>query len=400
MKFQMLAIGAVLGFIIAVAPSCGGTKCGPNNCSGCCTAAGVCTTTPANGLNTTCGKAGNLCTDCSATGQTCSADFACTGTGAGGGGAGGGSAGGCNAQNCLTGCCNNGVCVPQNSQIASSCGKGGAVCSACGSGQSCVAGSCVTPDAGPMSDVGKACNQASDCSALGTGAVCRKNTTLGNGTYTDGYCTKQCNNQSNPCPTGSNCINTGLGLGEDNPICLSQCNPMADNCRAGYACYALNQAQTIGACYLDENTLPTYIDAGRPADKIGAACTASTDCRNPPDAPFDRLAFCTPQTLPDAGLTGYTGGYCSADCSDFGNALCGNGSQCVAIDAQGNAFCYATCSAPWAGQSNCRAGYACNGLVQADGGPAPTGYCEASCLAPGAGCGTGGYCDAGYCLAQ
>ena len=49
LNYKALALGTVLGFIVAVAPSCGSTasSCGPANCNtGCCDNAGKCVTTP------------------------------------------------------------------------------------------------------------------------------------------------------------------------------------------------------------------------------------------------------------------------------------------------------------------------------------------------------------------
>lgn len=178
-------------------------------------------------------------------------------------------------------------------------------------------------------------------------------------------------------------------------MCLTSCNPQLNDCRTGYTCYELN-SPTNGVCFLDNP--PTDVNPGRPADKVGNSCTSNTQCQSPPDAPLTNLGFCVPQTLPDGGLSGYTGGYCSADCTDFGQAICGNGSTCVGF-SDAAAYCYASCPAPWAGQSTCRQGYVCSGLVQADGGAAPSGFCDTSCKVAGAACGAGSYCDAGYCLA-
>jgi hypothetical protein len=58
--------GAVLlpdGAVADVNPACG-----PQNCSGCCDATGTCQT---GSTLTVCGSGGNVCTDCSASNQTC-----------------------------------------------------------------------------------------------------------------------------------------------------------------------------------------------------------------------------------------------------------------------------------------------------------------------------------------
>ena len=67
-------------------------------------------------------------------------------TGSGGGG-GGGMVASCTPANC-GGCCNGTRCEQGTDALA--CGTNGALCIACGSGQTCGAsGSCETPDAGP-----------------------------------------------------------------------------------------------------------------------------------------------------------------------------------------------------------------------------------------------------------
>ena len=84
--------GLVVGFLLAVAPSCG-RPCTPANCLGCCTADGLC----APGVDTTrCGANGAECSACVGT-QSCT-NGGCegpTGVGGGGGtGTGGGTGGG------------------------------------------------------------------------------------------------------------------------------------------------------------------------------------------------------------------------------------------------------------------------------------------------------------------
>ena len=63
LNYKALTLGAVLGFMVAVVPSCGKAPvpCSPVNCDrGCCNA-GVCVTSPANANNKTCGTAGLAC---------------------------------------------------------------------------------------------------------------------------------------------------------------------------------------------------------------------------------------------------------------------------------------------------------------------------------------------------
>ena len=67
LNYKALALGTVLGFLIAVVPSCGTpTKtCGASNCNtGCCNSSNVCVTSPSNANNNSCGTSGNACVDC------------------------------------------------------------------------------------------------------------------------------------------------------------------------------------------------------------------------------------------------------------------------------------------------------------------------------------------------
>src|SRR5438105_15872439 len=97
-NFKVLALGAVLGFAVAVAPACGGSKCDASNCkNGCCDPATNKCISPGN-TNTQCGNAGAACVNCGAKSpvQVCGASFTCvagTGTGGGGGSTGGGTGG-------------------------------------------------------------------------------------------------------------------------------------------------------------------------------------------------------------------------------------------------------------------------------------------------------------------
>jgi hypothetical protein len=88
---------------------------------------------------------------------------------------------------------------------------------------------------------------------------------------------------------------------------------------------------------------------------------------------------------------------CFADCSRFD--ICGDAGICLNVSATQD-ICFPRCSGPNQGQSDCRNGYVCGGLVFPDGGPAPEGVCDTSCLAPGNACNANFVCDAGYCVPQ
>ena len=180
---RAISLGAALGFVCAVVPSCGSTKppaakCNRNTCSGCCDENAMCFT----GVSPeACGIDGVTCQVCGA-GQSCSNTGLCKnggsgggtggsggtgGTGASGGGSaagggtgggsgtGGGTAGGtggsgggvaaCSNANCPNGCCDpvNGSCRVGDSNTA--CGAGGLACKSCNTqlGQACQNNQCV-----------------------------------------------------------------------------------------------------------------------------------------------------------------------------------------------------------------------------------------------------------------
>ncbi len=77
MQKSVLALGVVLGFALAVVPSCG-RPCGPQSCAGCCDASGACVAPTASAADATCGTQGARCVDCTAAQQVCDPTaFAC-----------------------------------------------------------------------------------------------------------------------------------------------------------------------------------------------------------------------------------------------------------------------------------------------------------------------------------
>lgn len=86
--FKWMALGAALGFSVAMGVSCGPAKCNPTNCAfGCCDPTGVCS---GGSSDSQCGSSGAVCSAC-ILGQSCQLGR-CVGTGTGGNG--GGSSGG------------------------------------------------------------------------------------------------------------------------------------------------------------------------------------------------------------------------------------------------------------------------------------------------------------------
>src|SRR4051812_43823574 len=88
---RALIAGFAAGLLIAVVPSCSGSKtCDSSSCAtGCCTPTNECVTSTSNAQ---CGNGGRACAACT-TGETCTLG-ACMRTSGAGGGAGGGSGGG------------------------------------------------------------------------------------------------------------------------------------------------------------------------------------------------------------------------------------------------------------------------------------------------------------------
>lgn len=140
-SLKAFALGAALGLVLAVAPSCGGgggVACDPSTCAAGCCSNNVCLAgTAING----CGKGGLACNTCSSgqscTNGSCGSTFTGGGQGGGGGTGGGtgGGAGNCSPSNCADGCCKNGSCAPGTA--ADSCGTAGIMCVACGVGSGC-----------------------------------------------------------------------------------------------------------------------------------------------------------------------------------------------------------------------------------------------------------------------
>jgi hypothetical protein len=441
--FKALAIGAILGFLVAEVSACSSSSCGPNNCSGCCDANTKKCITIANQSVTDCGgSVGNVCGVCTGS-ETC-ASGACTSNA---------NDAGMGCADCPGGCCGTNqlgakVCLYGSSLNNASCGTGGAACQACQSGTHCqlaadaINGTCLAnaPDGGPSGGVGLPCTTAADCAPfLGTAGVCLTTTPDGGGTYVDGYCTVlACNTQTNAgCPGNSSCFNfadlgfdmmpfPGGAYGENRTFCLMGCTSDYD-CVFGrpdqipdYACWFGDQfdtqtgqfSSTALGCFI--NQAPTTAKAGGPCDWGSTITNAQySECALPPTN-----GQCVPQTLADGGPTGWTNGYCFSSCLAsvlFTNAdtYCGTGAMCIVdststYNAYGlsglpaSADCYSSCPAPNGGQSTCRTGYVCFALTEPDGGTAPNGICQPACDVAGGACNPGFTCvdagtTAGYC---
>lgn len=386
MKLRALAVGAAIGVLASLVPACG--KSGNGGTGG--------------GSGT--GGSGNTGGGTGTGGNT----------GGSGGSGGGGTTSSCTPQNCPNGCCSGNQCIPPNNQNRTNCGRMGMACAMCATGQSCSMGACTTT--GQLPKIGDPCATDADCAGLGANHKCKLTTTRGDGVYEGGYCTKlctmdtECNNNLIDGGVEMNagwCVGLQPAYGEADQFCWDRCGGGAfGNCRSpGYSCYNLGTAaMPVPGCWL--SPIPTP-DAGPPSDKIGNPCTGVAECSNPPDPQyavcqlgFLRFADGGTSTTP----TGFTGGYCTANCAADDN-ICGANGICLNnFPSMGTTRCAALCNAPNAGRANCRADYVCQGYLTglADGGTAPStdGFCNPACDAPGRGCNTdaGFSCDGGYCV--
>jgi hypothetical protein len=125
----------------------------------------------------------------------------------------------------------------------------------------------------------------------------------------------------------------------------------------------------------------------------GSACTQSSDCAGSTDLLFT-TDKCAHSTNADGSASGWVGGYCAPSClTILGTATCPSTSDyCNGLN------CYQACSAPGAGQSNCRPNYVCVADT-VDGGVVPgSARCLRNCHNAGAGCSSPSTCNAlGYC---
>lgn len=337
--------------------TCQSGVCKDTTCSGCISGSSCLTGT----TTAACGTGGVQCVACQS-GQTCT-NGVCTG---------GNTT--CNSTNC-SGCCLNNVC--QTGTTTSACGVGGATCQTCSSNQTCTSGACQTTT---TVTYGSPCTSNTQCSALGTGAVCKLTTSSGNATYSGGYCTK-------PCAMSSDCGGTAFCYdlsfyGEAGGYCFDGCSS-ADPCRSGYQCYNFSNP----ACWISPLPQPPVAPSGL----IGSACATDSACQNNGQYP---AGGCIAETGSN-GATGFTSGYCTATCS-ASLATCGTTGECITFGEMDPInLCTDRCSAPGTGQSDCRPGYVCEPANLADGGT--IGFCWPNCHNVSGWCGAQTCQANGYC---
>jgi hypothetical protein len=285
MQKQMLALGVVMGFALAMAPSCG-SPCGPRTCNGCCDATGMCINV--SNVDATCGTLGARCDDCTASQQVCDATtFSCTARScsvaakdcpAGAGqcvaidqaGAARCFPGACDTllQDCPTG----GRCLYaplSDGGVGRTCGSAGTVAenAACGAGGSddCGVGlSCVSV-AGQRT-CHRYCATDTDC---GASARCSLSVSFTGTAEKPTFCLSvmPCDPLASTCPANQTCtpltggsVCTPAGTVMDTGVCSSQAA-----CVVGDLCLVSTPGETSGTCRKICN-----LDAGQPA------CTSGT----------------------------------------------------------------------------------------------------------------------------
>ncbi|MFT3710177.1 MAG: hypothetical protein QM817_21330 [Archangium sp.] len=226
MNVRALTLGAVLGFAVAVIPSCGTPPCGPANCNGCCDTMNKCVPSSAASSNTSCGSKGAACANCATNNQVCNTtSFVCeNATGAGGGTGGGATGGGATGGGGTTG--------------GGTTGGGGAT-----GGGTTGGGTGTTP-----CDV-----MAQNCT--GAGESCLYIDLNGNGRCFTGTCDVVTQN----CPTATDkCSYAFLPDGGSARACApagsktegQSCGPTADDCAKGLICV---NGSCRKFCYTDNN---------------------------------------------------------------------------------------------------------------------------------------------------
>ncbi|MCK5797344.1 MAG: hypothetical protein KAI47_09185 [Deltaproteobacteria bacterium] len=146
----------------------------------------------------------------------------------------------CDATTCADGCCDaHGKCVKIASQDGTSCGKGGGACDTCAATQACESGSCVCTATSCKSGCcdGASCRSGSSNTACGAaGAKC--DICTGSESCQGGICksTYDCAKQCAGCCAGNTCILNGATndpqCGKGGAACVN-CTTAAKTCKNG-----------------------------------------------------------------------------------------------------------------------------------------------------------------------
>jgi hypothetical protein len=301
---------------------CGGNKCGPGTCPGCCIGDLCVGGTDPNA----CGRAGQQCQNCAAQGTVCqptSPGGICEGQPT------------CGPQNC-PGCCIGNICVAGiddsacglAGQQCQNCSNGGLSCQPAGSG----GGFCGKPTCGPANCKGccqgNTCRGGGDAFACGVGGQQCQQCPLGQSCQ-GGRCVgmELCGLQN--CPFGC-CIGDICAAGTQDTAC-GVGGQICQNCAAqGAVCAGGKCSQTCGPQNCNGCCAGNVCVGGTSASQCGAGGQACKDCSaigevcqngicSPPPPP------CSPTTCPgccDPAL-GCVAGFLNTRCGS-GGAACVN----------------------------------------------------------------------------
>ncbi|MFO0598371.1 MAG: hypothetical protein U0228_23905 [Myxococcaceae bacterium] len=236
--------------------------CNASTCPGGCCIGSTCV---AGTSNSACGALGQACNVCGDS-ESC-VSHACTPIST------------CNASTCPSGCCQGNVCLPGTS--ASSCGSGGAACSTCSGTSTCTNQACTAPSTCNVTTCPSGCCQGNVClpgtstSSCGTGgATC--SACGSNQTCASGQCTFACNATTCPggCCQGGVCLagTTSAACGTGGAACASCTSSQVCN---GTSCAATCNATTCpGGCCQGDVCLAGTSTAS--CGSGGAACVSCT----------------------------------------------------------------------------------------------------------------------------
>ncbi len=306
----------------------GSTTCGPGKCAGCCKG-GMCLT---GNTDSVCGKGGNACANCAASGKKCDA---ATKTCKGGSTT-------CGASNCNTGCCKNNQCHPGNSVTV--CGKGGKSCQNCQAfGKKCdgVTGACT--GGGPTSCGPTNCNgccKNNKCETGGANGACGKSGAAcedcaAKGQTCDGS-TRACKRSTPTCgPSNCNgcCKNNKCETGAASSACGKGGAACADCASSGKTCDSSTRTckstgpscgpTTCAGCCKNKSCF-----AGNTASACGKNATPCVDC-----TASGRVCDSSTGNCKTSGPTTCTPSNCTGCCNGtkcelgFSKTACGKGGQ-------------------------------------------------------------------------
>ena len=198
----------------------------------------------------------------------------------------------------------------------------------------------------PDSVVGTTCIADADCKAG------RCMTTLAGNmfgmtatTFTGGYCTGRCVDDSTCGATGA----CNLGFGAVSGTCYRKCESDADCGRDGYRCRAAAGAGLFPTQTTSASKQCTPGAMPLPDGVVGQACSSDAECGS-------AATSCKSELAGQFGgaVTALPGGYCTGSCVDASD--CGAGGVCSgALGGFVAGTCYKGCTSA----AECRAGYSC-----------------------------------------